>query len=387
MISVDVPRSARSPALRLSLAVGAAPLLSPLTGVGRYTREVLRAVERLEPGVELSYYTGRYSKRRPSPPGPQGGAWSRFKQGLKSLPYAGAVLRGARNRLGRLSPSTFDAYFEPNFILADVPARRRIVTIHDLSFLRHPAWHPKDRVRYLRSSWLESAKRADAVLVDSEFIRREVLDESGVDPAKVRVAYPGVDAAVYHPAGPGEPLRMRAAFGDYILFVGSLEPRKNLKVLLETYRRLPESLRREHPLLLAGSRGWNSGEVPELAAAAGARYLGYVSEPELAELYRGATALVYPSLYEGFGLPPVEAMACGCPVVLSSAGPLEEVVAGAGHYVDPEEPDSVAAGLSAVLGDAALRARLARLGLERSKLYRWEHTARALLDAASGGRA
>jgi len=225
-----------------------------------------------------------------------------------------------------------------------------VVTVHDLAPLRHPdafpAWHRHTGRLALR----HGVGRADAVVAVSAFTRAEIIELLSIPEERIRIVPNGIEP-VFNPAGP-------AADGDYVLAVGTLEPRKNLARAVAAARLAGVELR------VVGAPGWGGVEVPGWA--------GRVSDEELATLYRGARCLVFPSLYEGFGLPILEAMACGTPVVTTSGGATEEVAGGAAVLVDALDAASIAAGIA----EAGTRSdELRRLGLERARPFTWAHTA------------
>jgi glycosyltransferase involved in cell wall biosynthesis len=227
-----------------------------------------------------------------------------------------------------------------------------VVTVHDLAVLRHPGMFNKWSRRYSRLAVPRVAQGARRLIAVSEFTRRELVELLRVVEDKIRVI-PNAVGAPFGPEGP-------KAEGDYVLAVGTLEPRKNLARAVEAARRVGVELR------VAGARGWGGVEAP------GATWLGEVSDEELAALYRGARVVVYPSLYEGFGIPVLEAMACGTPVVTSAGGATEEVAGGAAVLVDPLDPASIAAGLDQA---ASRREELAARGLERARGFTWYRVA------------
>jgi glycosyltransferase involved in cell wall biosynthesis len=229
-----------------------------------------------------------------------------------------------------------------------------VVTVHDLAVLRHPETFNLWTRQYSRLCVSRVARAARLVIVVSETTKRDVVELLPVPESRIRVVPNGV-ADVFTPDGPAEG-------GDYVLAVGTIEPRKNLERLAAATRRLGVELR------VAGELGW--GHV-ELDAAV--RRLGRVPDAELARLYRGARCLAYPSLYEGFGIPIVEAMACGTPVVTSRGGATEETAGGAAVLVDPFDPAAIAAGIEEAF---ARRDELVPAGLERARAFGWDEVAR-----------
>jgi glycosyltransferase involved in cell wall biosynthesis len=236
------------------------------------------------------------------------------------------------------------------------PALPLVVTVHDLAVFRHPEafnrWTRSYSPRVVPRV-LAAARRVIAV---SEFTKRELVELLRVPDEKIRVVPNGVDAE-FTREGP-------AANGDYVLAVGTLEPRKNLASLVEAARRNDVELR------VVGARGWGGVEV----GGNGVRWLGEVSDADLARLYRGAACLAYPSVYEGFGIPVLEAMACGTPVVTSRGTAMEEVADGAAVLVDPSDPAELAAGIERA---ASERDSLVARGLERARSFRWDAVADA----------
>ena len=235
-----------------------------------------------------------------------------------------------------------------------------VVTVHDVAVFRHPEAFPRWTRAYSRFAVPRVLRAARRVLAVSEFTASELEVLLGLPREQIAVTPNAVDP-VFTPDGPREE-------GDYVLAVGTLEPRKNLARTIEAAARLDLELR------VVGARGWGGVE----AQGANVRALGEISDEELARQYRGALCLAYPSLYEGFGIPVLEAMACGTPVVTSSGGATEEVAGGAAVLVDPRDVDAIAEGIDAAIGK---RDELRVLGLERARAYSWDETARLTVAA------
>lgn len=258
-----------------------------------------------------------------------------------------------------------------------------VVTVMDLAFWRYPQVHPRGRRLYLGLFTRLSVRRARAVIAISDYTRREVETFLHVPAGRIRVIYPGVDAD-FQPLSPeeiGEFRRRRGLPERYFLYVGNLEPRKNLLRLVQAYARLrPDDVF----LILAGARGWGYAElfreVETLGLTDRVLFPGFVPREELPLWYNGAEAFFYPSLYEGFGLPPLEAMACGTPVVVSTAASLPEVVGSAGLQVAAEDVEALAETMQRLLEEPGLRAELGRRGLAQARNFRWEKMARETAD-------
>ncbi|MGH9900326.1 MAG: glycosyltransferase family 4 protein [Pyrinomonadaceae bacterium] len=272
-----------------------------------------------------------------------------------------------------------------------------MATIHDLSFEHLPeTFRRRSRVQ-LRLTVRRTARAAAHILTISNYTRRDIISTYGVAPERITVA-PLAAAAHFRPAPAREVERVRRAFGiegEYILAVGAIQPRKNLARLVRAYA----DLRRRRPrtklpqLVLVGKRAWLYGEtlraVEESGVGGHTIFTGYVSEGDLPALYTGAKCFVYPSYFEGFGLPPLEAMQCGTPVVTGDRTSLPEVVGDAGLMVDPFDIGAIAGAVERLLDSPALRAELRAKGLARAKIFSWRENARLTLAAyerATGGR-
>jgi glycosyltransferase involved in cell wall biosynthesis len=285
--------------------------------------------------------------------------------------------------LGRL-----DLFHSPDFVLPPVSKAVSVLTVHDLAFLLQPECAEANLRAYLEKAVPRSARRADYIVADSEHTRNDVICLLGVPPEKVAVVPGGVESTFQ----PVEDLAQLAALRErlgigqapFILSVGLIEPRKNLPVLFDAYRLLRERKGLPHLLVVAGNRGWLSAGTIEHAERSpyrdDIRFVGYVAEEALPGLYTAASAFAFPSLYEGFGLPPLEAMACGTPTVVSRASSLPEVAGEAALQVDPRDVDGLAAALELLLLDDVLRAELRTRGIQRARAFSWRAAARKQLD-------
>ena len=279
-----------------------------------------------------------------------------------------------------------DVLFVPAHVLPIVHPPRSVVTIHDLGYLYFPrTYRALDRL-YLDLSTRYNARAAVHIIADSQATKRDLMERYGVDPAKITVVYPGYDEEAFQPVRGREAIEaVKARYsiaGDYILFVGTIQPRKNLVRLMEAFSLLKRQAA-DLQLVIAGKKGWLYEaifrRVEELGLEGQVVFTGYVAEEDLPALFSGARLFVFPSLYEGFGLPVLEAMACGVPVVCSNASSLSEVAGDAALLFDPLDVEGMAAAMERVLGDERLRAELVERGLKRAREFSWERCARETL--------
>ncbi|MCB2225793.1 MAG: glycosyltransferase family 4 protein [Desulfarculaceae bacterium] len=267
-----------------------------------------------------------------------------------------------------------------------LPGSKLVVTVHDLSFCREPAWHKEDNVAFSQRATEQAVERAELLIAPSRFTADELIELYPQSAGRVRVV-PEAVLPVYRPATDhAEVAKVLARHGlqrPYLLFVGTIEPRKNLQRLLAAYHRLLASGQDEFDLVLAGGAGWKSAGIEAAInhsqGQGRVRRLGYVPGPELPALYQGAAALVYPSLYEGFGLPVLEALACGAPVVTSRAASLPEVAGEAALYLDPLDEDDMISALERITGEPELRASLAAKAPAQAARFSQEAMGRAAL--------
>jgi glycosyltransferase involved in cell wall biosynthesis len=352
------------------------------TGTEAYALHLIRALAAAGGGHRLRLYL----PAAPPPgllPGPPTVEWRiiPFPRLWTHLRLSAEMLRVAPERL-----------FVPAHVLPLVHPRNSLVTVHDLGYRHYPQAHPWRQRLYLDWSTRWSARMSRALLADSQATRDDLVRCYGADPAKITVVYPGHDETLRRVDDPAEHARVRAAYGiagDYLLHVGTLHPRKNLARLIEAFARLraDAQLRAGFPglqLVLAGARGWLAApilaRVRELGLEGAVVFPGYVAAGDLAALLSGARAYAFPSLYEGFGFPALEAQACGVPLVAARASSLPEVAGEGAHYVDPLSVDDLARGLRDVLTREDLRAALVARGTANLARFGWARAAAQVLE-------
>jgi glycosyltransferase involved in cell wall biosynthesis len=281
-----------------------------------------------------------------------------------------------------------DIFHAPDFTLPPLSHARGIVTIHDLSFLKVPECADPGLRDYLTRRVPVSVTNAARVLADSENTRRDLIELLGVPQEKISVVYAGVESRFHPERDPNRLAEVRNRYQLpelFVLFVGTIEPRKNLRRLISAYAQMRRQTGLPHQLLLSGSKGWLYesiyGEVEHEGLVEYVRFPGFVADEDLPALYSLADLFVFPSLYEGFGLPPLEAMACGTPVLASNNSSLPEVLGTAARLVDAGDVAGLADAMAILLSDSSLRAHLAEAGTAQAARFTWEDAARQLLRA------
>jgi glycosyltransferase involved in cell wall biosynthesis len=393
----------------MKLLMNTESLLPPLTGIGNYTLNLLKELHGLRQIERIECFSGstfasladtlahcqlatqRYHHKgtaaakddAANPPKPP----TDWRAVLRRVPFAYQAREAWRNALLRASERKRlgAVYHEPNFILKAYNGPK-VATIHDLSVTRYPQYHPAERVEWIGKQLANSLDAADFLITPSEIIRQELIDDFGVAPERVRSTYLGASAE-YRPRDAAQTMTTLSRYGlrhgGYVLFIGSLEPRKGVDLLIEAWCSLPAALRQEYPLLLAGAPGWRNQEmqarIDALKVSHGLRQLRYVPGEELPALYAGARLFVYPSRYEGFGLPVLEAMSCGAPALCTAATSMAEFSAGATALFENGDASALAGQMQALLDDDQRSANLARRGLQRAADFSWRRCAEQTL--------
>ncbi|WP_077231319.1 glycosyltransferase family 4 protein [Methyloversatilis thermotolerans] len=360
----------------------------PLTGVGRYSYELVKALRNLPQIESLRYFRGTGFDTDLVRVQGQAGRLTGFGRRLLAAPGAIDLYRKITAfRQTRVLRNFEDHLFHgTSFYLPPFPGRS-VVTIHDLSPFVWPECHPPERVRYMEVEVGRSVERASLLITVSEFTREQVAKYFGKPLDEIR-AVPLASASSFFPR---EKKQLEAclnkhglAYQRYSLFVGTIEPRKNLLVLLDAYERLPARLRNQWPLVLTGYRGWRSegihARIAQGVRAGWVKYLGFVDGEDLPLLYAGAWLFVFPSLYEGFGLPVLEAMSSGIPVVCSRSSSLPEVAEGVALMCEANDVDALTESIKRALEDDSWRVKAILAGLVKSRNYSWPRCAQATAD-------
>jgi alpha-1,3-rhamnosyl/mannosyltransferase len=368
----------------MRVGINAVPLLGPLTGVGQYTYRLVSEMQQLLPLQPWLFYGTNWSQelRTAAPP-----AARRINDAIKRYLPNPLVLTRLLKQVrfsGGARRHGISLYHEPAYLALRYRGPT-VVTVHDISWVRYPETHPAERVREMNRVLPSVLRRADHIVVDSEFVRQEVIDHYGLAPERVTTILLGV-APEFCPIAASGPVlaQHRLQVGRYMLAVGTLEPRKNLSTVIAAFSRLPDGVRRQTPLVIVGMHGWGmekfSAGLQQMISRGEVVLTGFVAQGDLPALYSGARMFVYPSIYEGFGLPPLEAMACGTPVIASNRASLPEVVGEAGLLVDPLDDEAITRHMRLLLEDDAMHAQLAQAGRERAASFTWRRFALQTLD-------
>ena len=367
-----------------------------LTGIGTYEKELCTRIVERHPNDEFEYtffsLNGRKAKKKIMKqyesknakitgfPLLSAGLY-KLIQGVFPLPYS--ILFGKKN----------DVTHFFNFLIPPGAKGKKVVTVHDFGFIRYPETVTRRTRIMLKSRLKRSIKRSDKIIVISEFTAKEFTELYGVPKEKMSVIYCGVDTEKFHKIEcEDECAEILKAKGlkdkGYFLYLGTIEPRKNIYALVGAYAKMVKRLESEgkeaYPLVLAGKLGWYYDKILERIKAEGIEdriiLPGYLSEYEKVCLYSRARAFVFPSLYEGFGIPILEAMACGAPVLTANAASLPEVAGDAALLCDPKSEDDIAECMYALATDDSLCEKLEAAGYMRAKLFTWEKEADKLYD-------
>jgi len=371
----------------MDIIVNAMPLTGLQTGISRYVRCLYSQLQTFS-DVSVAYFDG--SKNLSAMPLPaESVSWAKKTEmvwqlpdvivtGMRSLHW----LNFERKLLKLCGKKTFNIYHETAFVPAAIKEVPVVYTMNDISLIKYCAEHPRERVWFYNLFFKRRLPYASHILTISEFMRNEIIETLGIHEDAI-TAVPLAPDLHFYPRDKSKTIKILEQNGwpqEYILFVGTLEPRKNISLLIKALSIMKIKI----PLVLAGWKGWGAKEwcndIIKLGLDKRIIVTDYVDDETIACLYSGASALIYPSIYEGFGLPVIEAMACGCPVICSHAASLPEVAGDAAVLIDPTDAEGLAHVLDTLLNDSSLKQSLIERGLQRSRLFTWGKTANQTLN-------
>lgn len=372
----------------MNIFIESGPMFGQRTGVGQYTKHLTEALVKLDQGNHYTLFSFLFLGRRAQLPIATTANLSyRFVRFIPGRVYNRLRKYHLAPPIDLLLLRRPDLVFYPNFMRYPLAlGEPSILVVHDLAFKLFPDFIEAKNLKDLENNLGRSIRRASAVVAVSENTKRDIIKFYGTPDEKISVVPPAIDHEHFRPRSEEEIVAVRKKYGlpeNYVLYTGTLEPRKNVVGILDAYRQLPEELREKHALVLAGGKGWRDDAIQnhlgELKQKHQIFLPGYIDDTDLPALYSGASAFVFPTFYEGFGIPPLEAMACGVPVVTSGNSSLPEVIGEAGLTADPHDPAQIGAQVQKVLTDPSLANQLKESGLARAKEFTWDSSAREIL--------
>lgn len=381
------------------LVVDSSSLYPPISGMGYYPLELLKIYCAMPDHFPIKILAYRFflNPRRSWQGEYLAGLAARLGASLElhRRPFPSLVYARLR-RMGLRLPLPLDffpsrrrkIFFFPSFVGEPLLRSRCVPVVHDFEYLHFPSLMQGRDDLFLKRYLPRTVRRASQVVVNSNYTKKELQATYGIPPDKITVVYPAVDHGMFRPDIPEERrLAVRKKYelgGEYFFSLSTLEPRKNFSRLIEAYALLPEGIKKRYSLVIAGGQGWKDEDIYATLRKLGSenriKLLGYVHDEDRAPLMREAELFVLPSLLEGFGVPVLEAMACGTPVVTSARGALPEVGGEAVVYVDPLQPESIADGILSVLENPNFRQGLTTAGLIQAESFQWSISARVLAN-------
>lgn len=365
------------------------PIRFPLTGIGRYTWELANALANEKKIVELKFFAGRHFLSEI----PKAQETINNSHILKTLVQQSSIATELYRLISpllkkkALSDYSDYLYHGPNFFLPPFPGKK-IATFHDLSPFIWSHYHPPKKTHFMQKELLKTIQTADALITDSEYTKHEIAEYFSWPLEKI-FAIPLACSPDFKPRNIDECqsvlLKYHLSYKKFSLYVGTIEPRKNLISLLDSYARQPIPLRLEYPLILSGYQGWNNSDImakiKQGQREGWVKYLGYLPAAELPLLFSAAKLFCFPSLYEGFGLPVLEAMASGTPVFCSNSSSLPEVVGNTAAMCSPDDVDQMTRLLSECLQNSEWQQQAVENGIIQAKQFSWQKTAELTIEA------
>ncbi|EPS7558391.1 glycosyltransferase family 4 protein [Campylobacter fetus] len=365
----------------INILIDTRPLASNLTGVGRYTYEIAKNLNKNEfkPTYDYGFLTdelivGNLNQQK-NKPSIKSHLINIAKRILDKTPTIKKVVKKMliKNSLREVKSINIDLYFQPNFIPLEFKAKVTVTTIHDLAFMSYPEFHPKERIDYFEQNFIPNLSKTDHFITVSNAIKHEIIKKLNISADKISVIYNGYDENIFKPKNKQtiNILKDRLELNNpFILFVGSIEPRKNLTTLIQAYNELNLN---NIDLVIVGAKGWENSEIHSLIQNnEHIKFLGFTPDDDLATLYSSATIFVYPSIYEGFGIPPLEAIACGAPILLSDIEVFREIYGNVAEFFSPLNAKELAEKLKNLINNSDKLSIMKKNGLILSKKYSWK---------------
>lgn len=360
------------------IIVNAIPLRGPMNGISRYITSIFNEIGK-DKDIDLEFFYGTYFSKKL-----EGDAAINpsLLNVAKNIPFYYALRElYVSTAIKYKIKKNKCIYHNPNFISykLDMPI---ITNIHDISFIKYPEYHPKKRVDFLTSNIKSSISNSDIILTDSNFVRNEIIDYFKISQDRV-VTVPLAASDSFTKLKSNDINRLLENFGliykKYFLSVSTIEPRKNIISAIKAFIMLPNKIQKQYPFVIVGVDGWLNSDfyslITPLLATKKIILLGYVAEEMLPSLYAGAKIFIYPSIYEGFGLPVLEASACGTPVITSNTSSIPEIASNFAVMVNPLDIDHIYSGIMSIISNSLYEIKLINDGLNNAKKYSWANTA------------
>ena len=365
--------------MKKKILVDTISLLSPFTGIARYTYENTSRI--IKQDTSNNSYFFNYATHHSATLSSKA-TQSKLKSIIVKMPLLKKVLRKLISIYTKLYTPSYDLYWQPNFIPEpNIKAKVVVATVHDFSFYLQPNWHPKERLEHFNKYFWKLLPKVDHIITGSDFSKQEIIKYLDYDSNRITVIPHALDHNLYKEYTKEQllPTKQKLDLPDnFILFVGSIEPRKNLLTLLKAYSNLPTYIKETYPLLLVGFKGWENKEIFSIIQKQKdyIKYLGYIDDEDLAHIYALATIFVFPTHYEGFGIPPIEAFACATPTIVSKVASLPQVCQDATLYIDPLNQDDITQKILMLLQSPKLQQELIEKGLKKAQQYSWDKAAK-----------
>ncbi|MBN1384727.1 MAG: glycosyltransferase family 4 protein [Elusimicrobia bacterium] len=367
----------------MRIGINARYLQKETSGIINYLLNLILNLKKID---KESKYTLFFGNDKPIPAEVLG---DNFRSDIPRMPTNSQIMRVLWEHLYlplTIKKLKIDIFHEPSFIAPVFKKCPTVITIYDLAFLYYPECFTRRNVMYFKAMLTGSINKADAIIAISENTKRDIINHFKVHPDKIKVIYGGVDSFFRIVSDAEKISHIKKKFNinrSYILNVSLISPRKNLISLLKSFKRLKEDKNIDCQLVIAGEKGWRYKDIFKTVSSLNLDdstvFTGCVSNEELLHLYNNAMLFAYPSLYEGFGLPVLEAMACGCPVVASNTSSIPEVCADAAMLVDPENIDDLTGAIYKMITEDSVKQVYKKKGLERIKCFLWKETAQETL--------